>query len=550
MSEIRVNRIVNAEGSGASALPFGLGLEVGYGITGPGGINITGIVTAARFDGTLTGAAGTFSGIVRVTDTTESSQSTDGALVVTGGVGIGKKLFVAGDTKLEGTTASTSKDTGALIVEGGVGIEKDIFGGDSLGLVNDINVGSAATIAGVTKITDNTSATSSSTGALVVTGGAGIGGDVWIGAGLSVAGTLTYEDVTNVDSVGVITAKSGVNISGGELIVGSNIKGGTAGVLTATSFVGSGANLSSLPTATTITVADESSDTTCFPSFFTAATGDLGPKTGSNLTFNSSSGALTASSFVGSISGGSVSGTTGTFTGDVFFDNGSDAGKDLTWDVSADALIFNDSVYAIFGTDSDANIIHDGSNLYMTNTTGSLYIRPKSGEDGITLVPDGAVTLSYNNLARLATTNDGTVTTGIGTFTAGANFDGMLSEKFNTVAGKLSDNTTIDLEDGMIHYFTTTETTTSTPNIRYSSSKAVNNMLTTGDSLTVTVITTAAAGGYSANWQVDGSAVTEQWNGGSAPSGGGDDGYDVYTVTLLKTGSGSFTVFANVSNFT
>ena len=41
---------------------------------------------------------------------------------------------------------------------------------------------------------------------------------------------------------------------------------------------------------TTITVADESSDTTCFPLFVTAATGDLAPKTGSNFTFNSSTG--------------------------------------------------------------------------------------------------------------------------------------------------------------------------------------------------------------------------------------------------------------------
>ena len=47
-------------------------------------------------------------------------------------------------------------------------------------------------------------------------------------------------------------------------------------------------------TPTDITVADESSDTSCFPLFTTAATGDLGPKSGTNLTFNSSSGDLTA----------------------------------------------------------------------------------------------------------------------------------------------------------------------------------------------------------------------------------------------------------------
>ena len=44
--------------------------------------------------------------------------------------------------------------------------------------------------------------------------------------------------------------------------------------------------------AGTITIADEATDTTCFPLFATAATGDLGPKTNAGLTFNSSTGAL------------------------------------------------------------------------------------------------------------------------------------------------------------------------------------------------------------------------------------------------------------------
>jgi len=549
MSEIRVNTIVAAEGTSAPNLPYGVQVPTGMGITGAGDVNITGIITAANFDGTLTGAAGTFTGIVNITDATESTSNTSGALKVAGGVGIAKKLFVAGDTKLEGTTASTSKDTGALIVEGGVGIEKDIFGGDSLGLVNDINVGSAATIAGITKITDNTSSTSTSTGALVVTGGAGIGGDVYIGAGLSVAGTLTYEDVTNVDSVGVITAKSGVNISGGELLVGSNIKGGTAGVLTATSFSGSGANLSSLPVGTTITVADESSDTTCFPSFFTAATGDLAPKTGSNLTFNSSGGTLSATAFSGNIQGGTISGTTGTFSGDVSFDNGEDAGKDLTWDVSADALHFNDSVYAIFGTDSDANILHDGSNLYITNTTGNINIRPKASELGIVCVPDGGTSLYFDNSIRLNTTTEGVNVSGIMSASAGIAVTGGMLEGVRLVAGKLSDNTNIDVGDANIWYFSTTESTTSTPNIRWNSNYSLASKVIRGEAITVTIITTAAAAGYSAQLNVDGAGQTEEWNGGSAPSEGGSGGYDVYTHTIYRKVDGNWLVLSNLSNF-
>ena len=54
---------------------------------------------------------------------------------------------------------------------------------------------------------------------------------------------------------------------------------------------------------TQITIADESSDTTCFPLFTTDATGNKEPKTGSNLTFNSATGALTATTFTGPVTG-------------------------------------------------------------------------------------------------------------------------------------------------------------------------------------------------------------------------------------------------------
>ena len=49
---------------------------------------------------------------------------------------------------------------------------------------------------------------------------------------------------------------------------------------------------------TTITVADEATDTSCFIAFFTAATGDLGPKTNVNMTFNSNTGVATFASTV------------------------------------------------------------------------------------------------------------------------------------------------------------------------------------------------------------------------------------------------------------
>ena len=52
-----------------------------------------------------------------------------------------------------------------------------------------------------------------------------------------------------------------------------------------------------------ITVADESSDTTCFMLFATAATGAIQPKTGTNVTFNSGTGLVTATGFSGDLTG-------------------------------------------------------------------------------------------------------------------------------------------------------------------------------------------------------------------------------------------------------
>ena len=143
----------------------------------------------------------------------------------------------------------------------------------------------------------------------------------------------------------------------------------------------------------------------------------------------------------------------------------------------------------------------------------------------------------------------GVTVAGIATFHNGADFDDILIENVNITAGKLSDNTNINVEDGMVHFFTTTETTTSTPNIRFNGSTALNARMSIGDTISITLITTAAAAAYSANITIDGSAVTERWNGGSAPSSGGSSGNDVYSFQIIKTADATYTVLGNVSNF-
>ena len=74
---------------------------------------------------------------------------------------------------------------------------------------------------------------------------------------VSVGGTLTYEDVTNVDAVGLITARQGIKVTGGDVQVGSAVTVDTSGinvtgVVTATSYRGDGSSLTGIEAAPTI----------------------------------------------------------------------------------------------------------------------------------------------------------------------------------------------------------------------------------------------------------------------------------------------------------
>ena len=142
--------------------------------------------------------------------------------------------------------------------------------------------------------------------------------------------------------------------------------------------------------------------------------------------------------------------------------------------------------------------------------------------------------------------------TGVSTFNSsttfkGADFDGgsLLREKVNVTAGKLSDNTDINVDNGMVHLFTTAETATSTPNI--TSSAGINTQMGVGDCMVVTIITTAAAAAFSAQLTIDHAAVTENWVGGEAPAAGGASGVDIYSYTIIKTASATYSVIGNFS---
>ena len=149
-------------------------------------------------------------------------------------------------------------------------------------------------------------------------------------------------------------------------------------------------------------------------------------------------------------------------------------------------------------------------------------------------------TLTYEDVTNIDSV-------GVVTARSGVNLNGLLREEIKITAGKLSDNLNINLDNGMVHHFTTQETTTAIPNIM--SSVGINTQMGTGDAIAVTIITTAAAGGYSASIKIDGAANDVKWSGGADPSAGGASGNDVYALQIIKTGSAAYTVLGALNNF-
>ena len=137
MSRIRANKITNKIGTGAIELEKGAHLPIGMGITGAGGLNISGVVTATSFSGS--------------------------------------------GTALTGIDATEVKDTG-----GNVKIQAQASGAVYTGIHTFTNL--------------NSTTVNATTGTFT--------------GSVSIGGTLTYEDVINVASVGVITARSGIDCNG------------------------------------------------------------------------------------------------------------------------------------------------------------------------------------------------------------------------------------------------------------------------------------------------------------------------------------------------
>lgn len=123
-------------------------------------------------------------------------------------------------------------------------------------------------------------------------------------------------------------------------------------------------------------------------------------------------------------------------------------------------------------------------------------------------------------------------------------------EKVTISATAATGTINYDLSTQSILYYTSNASANWTVNIRGNSGTTLNSMMETGQSVTMTfLVTQGATAYYNSAVTIDGTSVTPKWLGGSAPSAGNASGIDAYTYTVIKTGSGAYTVLAALSRF-
>ena len=280
-----------------------------------------------------------------------------------------------------------------------------------------------------------------------------------------------------------------------------------------------------------------------------------------NVTGNVTGTASTATALSGTpnITVGTVTGTDATFSGNLTVQ-----GTTTTIDTAVtavDSLAVDGSV-GIGTTSAESSLhivgsipnaptkfgVHVGAHsgygvMQFTSDTGGIIDFGESGVDSAGRIiythSDDALKFNTNNIERLRI-HSSSINVG-----APAIFKAGLAEKFQT-GTTIQADPTIALSDGNIVLRTSNESGNQAINFT-----GVHSTLAVGEAVSFTVIITPNGSGAINNVQIDAAAQTIQWSGGSAPSAGAVGSRDVYTFTLLKTGSGTtdYDVYGAATNY-
>ena len=373
-------------------------------------------------------------------------------------------------------------------------------------------------------------------------------------------------NVTGVSTVGVLTATS--------VVVGSAVTVNadgviTSGIVTATTFQGNfngttGTFSGDVSIGGTLTYEDvERVDATGLSTFREGL--NVGSPTGVGGTFNPQ-GDISAGigSFSGAISGGALSGTTGTFTGDV-----SIADKIIhTGDVDT-AIRFSAADTIRAETGGTARLEVDSTGRVSINEVGTyndaaeyLLVKDASTACNVSIVASNDAHSSLNmgdeddfNIQKIKSdhtnnslqffTNDSERLRITSTGAISLNNGELIERCYIQSSPAWGSNGAVDLDNGMVQYNSSNLAGT-TNTLDIISSAGINTSMATGDMMSVTCITAVNADtAYVNNITIDGIAATESWVGGSAPTDGGGSGVDTYAFNIIKTADATFVVIAN-----
>ena len=186
---------------------------------------------------------------------------------------------------------------------------------------------------------------------------------------------------------------------------------------------------------------------------------------------------------------------------------------------------------------------------------------------GALIVKDGGITPAKLSTGGPSWTSGGALTatsiqnTPIGSSTASSGAFTTLSasgttsiyetvEKAAISAASLTGTVNFSWLDGAVVFLTANASGNWTLNVRGDGSNTLNSVLSTGDSITLALLVPQGSTAYyQSAMQIDGTSVTPKWAGGTAPTAGNASSTDVYTFTIIKTASATFTVLASQTKF-
>ena len=124
------------------------------------------------------------------------------------------------------------------------------------------------------------------------------------------------------------------------------------------------------------------------------------------------------------------------------------------------------------------------------------------------------------------------------------------TEKVTVSATAATGTINYDTDTQSVLYYTSAAAGDWTVNFRDSSGTSLDSVLAVGEAITLVHLVTITGSEYrNTTVQVDGSSITPEWQGGSAPTEGNANSIDSYTYTIIKTGSAAFTILAALTQF-